>query len=186
MPGARWRLPPAVSGPGSARAGKPLLFSERCLFKCLLLTVPEHVNTSVQLALSDLGGEGAGPQACRLPPTAVRPLHRSRACIVGLLLTCGAVALRYSFTGPLPRCQVLSLLPRWALAAHCKAGSEMHIESAHPRQISRRDASPGPEKWESPLGAGGPPGLGAERAGSRGPRAASIKGDSCCLFSLVQ
>ena len=68
----------------------------------------------------------------------------------------------------MPSLVLLSLLSWWALAAHYKAGSEMHIESAHPRQFSRGEASPGPDNWESPLGAGGrPPGLGAERAGSR-------------------
>ena len=54
----------------------------------------------------------------------------------------------------MPSLVLLSLLSWWALAARYKAGSEMHIESAHPRQFSRGEASPGPDNWAAPQALG--------------------------------
>lgn len=76
------------------RAGKPLLFSKCFLFQYLLLTVlPENVNMGVQLALSNLGGEGASPptppQTCCPPPyCCVAGCTSVLSSVLGLLLTC--------------------------------------------------------------------------------------------------
>ena len=61
---------------------------------------------------------------------------------------------------------VLSLLSRWALAAHHKAGREMHMESAHPAQFSSGEASPGPDKWETPWGRADPQASGLRGLGA--------------------
>ena len=83
----------------------------------------------------------------------------------------------------MPSLVLLSLLSWWALAAHYKAGSEMHIESSHPTQfpegrpllVQTSGRAPGRRL----------PGLGAERAGGRGPRAAStiVIPVACFLYS---
>lgn len=40
-----------------------------------------------------------------------------------------------------------------------KLAAKMHIGSSHPVQFSKVEASPGPDKWESPVGGRAPPAL---------------------------
>lgn len=98
-------LLPAVSGRDSPKGREAFAVSERALAEYLLLTVPEHVITSVQLALSDLRGEA--PPAGVPAPTAVRPrgksrLHRGSAANIN-----GWRGSALLFHGSLPRCPSL-------------------------------------------------------------------------------
>lgn len=107
-PGGSWSLCPQCLAQCPPGAGKPLLFSKCFLFQYpLLIVLPENVNTSIQLAVSNLGGEGAAP--ADLWPTPLLLCGRLHQCPVfcrGSAVNVCALGLRYSFMGPLPRCQV--------------------------------------------------------------------------------
>nr|CAI9709303.1 unnamed protein product [Rangifer tarandus platyrhynchus] len=80
-PGGSWSLCSQCLAQCPPGAGKPLLFSKCFLFQYpLLIVLPENVNTSIQLAVSNLGGEGAVP--ADLWPTPLLLCGRLHQCPV--------------------------------------------------------------------------------------------------------
>lgn len=76
--------------------------------------------------------------------------------IVGPLLTCGTVGPIYSSLCPFLKCPIQSRAVIVPFAANREAGGKIHVRSSCPVQFSKVEASAGPDKWESPMGAGVP------------------------------
>lgn len=184
------------------RARKQAIFT---VFKMCSLSIPSfdcpprECDTCVQSILSNLGSESAGPpQGLHALPASRRSVACPSCCVAGHasvvssvlrpLLIFGAVGLVYSSARPFLRCQVQSccccchcghLLLIMKLTVKCtlKAPTPHSFPEGRPLLVQTSGRAP----WGRRL-----PGPGAERAGGRGPRAASTKCDSCCLFSLFQ
>lgn len=109
------------------------------------------------------------PQICRPP---LVPCGRARQCRVFCHETAvdpwrlGSGLLFCASFPEMSSPVLLLLLSLWTFAANYEAGSEMHIESSHPTQFSRGEASPGPDWWESPMGAEGCRALGRRGLGA--------------------
>lgn len=165
-PGCGWPLPPAVSGLVSTQGREAgflcffKMFSLLFRYLCLIV-LPENVNMCVQLVLSLL-------RICCLPLVPRGQAHQFRVfrgTVVNMWRRGSGLLFYVSFPEMLSSVLLL-LLSLWALAANYEAGREMHIESSRSMQFSKGEASPGPEKWESPMGAGVPQALGLRGLGA--------------------